>query len=559
MLQIEHIHNVKCRELGAGIVTIPRTAILHTGHRRASEEGAAAQASKKGLATGTGAQAVLSKERLVPAAVVNHPQKPTSRIAMEAAAQASVTAGSTVAQAAAAMASSLYQPASGQVHQAGYQQSPPESSAATVPGAQLSDEASEDSFLRRRHSSHKMRSPDATSIDAQVSQATGTQLQDHQPLLPLSDKLASETDLERACRAFEEDAETLSASKLFPNLPTAFDGETPQPVHGGTSQPPLSTASLPGTWPHKAPEKTSLSFSWLPAGVAAEEQEALELGAQRAGPYFLSNVAPVVDDVVEIDMQGGSRTAHAVSQSAPASRAVLPAAEGQLPAANRRANVGMPAIPSSPGTPPLRNGRKREDSEKQSLWDEAHSANEGEDPMGEAAATAGDHASEISAHPAAAPQKASGSTTHRSAIGADAQEPYTLTGVGHSLGGAALLMYIVQFRRSNRRHRLSRLVLLTPAGFIERLPVMLRPIAFVLPSILQVTTRLFPRVLSLPVFIPTALLRSLMFRLTADMKHLPALTNLIRYLPVYLEIVAFLTRLASPLCQGACSVPVQWT
>jgi pimeloyl-ACP methyl ester carboxylesterase len=113
-------------------------------------------------------------------------------------------------------------------------------------------------------------------------------------------------------------------------------------------------------------------------------------------------------------------------------------------------------------------------------------------------------------------------------MGADVQEPYTLTGVGHSLGGAALLMYIVQFRRSNRRHRLSRLVLLTPAGFIERLPAIIRPVAFMLPTILQLTTRLFPRVLSLPVFIPTALLRSLMFRLTADMKQIPALSTLIR-------------------------------
>jgi hypothetical protein len=117
-----------------------------------------------------------------------------------------------------------------------------------------------------------------------------------------------------------------------------------------------------------------------------------------------------------------------------------------------------------------------------------------------------------------------------SSVASDAQEPYTLTAVGHSLGGAALLMYIVQFRRSGRRHRLSRLVLLTPAGFIERLPAIIRPVAFVLPSILQITTRLFPRVLSLPIFIPTSFLRSLMFRLTADMKHLPALTSLIRYL-----------------------------
>ena len=49
-------------------------------------------------------------------------------------------------------------------------------------------------------------------------------------------------------------------------------------------------------------------------------------------------------------------------------------------------------------------------------------------------------------------------------------EPYRLRVVAHSLGGAALLIYAVQCRRQRRPHHIYRLILLTPAGFLQKIP-----------------------------------------------------------------------------------------
>ena len=50
------------------------------------------------------------------------------------------------------------------------------------------------------------------------------------------------------------------------------------------------------------------------------------------------------------------------------------------------------------------------------------------------------------------------------------QQPYRLRAVAHSLGGASLLMHVVLCCKQGRGHRLSRLILLTPAGFHMRIP-----------------------------------------------------------------------------------------
>ncbi len=50
-------------------------------------------------------------------------------------------------------------------------------------------------------------------------------------------------------------------------------------------------------------------------------------------------------------------------------------------------------------------------------------------------------------------------------------EPYRLRAVAHSLGGASLLVYAVMCRRLGRPHHLYRIILLTPAGFLEKIPL----------------------------------------------------------------------------------------
>jgi alpha-beta hydrolase superfamily lysophospholipase len=47
----------------------------------------------------------------------------------------------------------------------------------------------------------------------------------------------------------------------------------------------------------------------------------------------------------------------------------------------------------------------------------------------------------------------------------DDDQPYKLCAISHSLGGAAMIMYIVTRRIEEKPHRLSRLILLSPAGF----------------------------------------------------------------------------------------------
>lgn len=561
-MQIEHIHNVKCRELGAGIVTIPRSVHIPTAHKRPSEEGSVAQVAKNGAAASTGATAVLSRKRLVPppsetttanplTAAVKHTQQAVGRTEPPIGTPAGPSASSMVAQAAIAMTSSLFRASSGGLDRG--ERRMPTSSRVSCSGASTSSEALVGDVLRGRQPCRTIPAPDAASAPASINARVAGHndndpqpSQDKLPSLPLSEVattsspllLSPETELEGACRAFEEDVEEQAKNKVPPSLPTAFNLDSPLAARRSTSH----------EEPNPTPDKASMVFSWLPAGVAMAEQEALELGVQRTGPYFLSSTMPAIDDVVEIDMAGGSRgVGRTLSQSAPASRAVLPAAEDwrDAPTATPKARLSLPVVPSSPGTPPLPGTFKSEGISRRVSRNQQHMG-QGDAVASEAAAmngnvrvsaeSAGQSSHVPTSASAAAPQQgdanaaAANKPSRRSSIGSEAQEPYTLTGVGHSLGGAALLMYIVQFRRSNRRHRLSRLVLLTPAGFIERLPAIVRPVAFMLPTILQLTTRLFPGVLSLPVFVPTSVLRSLMFRLTADMKHIPALTNLIRCL-----------------------------
>ena len=55
--------------------------------------------------------------------------------------------------------------------------------------------------------------------------------------------------------------------------------------------------------------------------------------------------------------------------------------------------------------------------------------------------------------------------------GGVAELPYSISAVGHSLGGASLLIYAVTAARAGRSTGISRLILLTPAGFHHNCPI----------------------------------------------------------------------------------------
>ncbi|KAF7813801.1 Gastric triacylglycerol lipase [Senna tora] len=107
-------------------------------------------------------------------------------------------------------------------------------------------------------------------------------------------------------------------------------------------------------------------------------------------------------------------------------------------------------------------------------------------------------------------------------------QPYKLCAICHSLGGAGMIMYVITRRIEGKPHRLSRLVLLSPAGFhsdsnlgfsvVERLLLLVAPI-------------LSPFV---PAFyIPTRFFRMLLNKLARDLHNLPAVGGLVQTLMSY--------------------------
>lgn len=107
-------------------------------------------------------------------------------------------------------------------------------------------------------------------------------------------------------------------------------------------------------------------------------------------------------------------------------------------------------------------------------------------------------------------------------------QPYKLCAICHSLGGAGMIMYVVTRRIEGKPHRLSRLVLLSPAGFhhdsnlafsmVERLLLLLAPIL----------SRFVPAF-----YIPTRFFRMLLNKLARDLNNLPAVGGLVQTLMSY--------------------------
>ncbi|EFJ12557.1 hypothetical protein SELMODRAFT_123829, partial [Selaginella moellendorffii] len=103
--------------------------------------------------------------------------------------------------------------------------------------------------------------------------------------------------------------------------------------------------------------------------------------------------------------------------------------------------------------------------------------------------------------------------------------PYTLCGISHSLGGAAMLMYVVTARLEGRPHRLSRLILLSPAGFHEDSPWLFYILQYLIPLLGPVLRPLVPGI-----YIPTKFLRMVLNKLARDFQNYPALGGLVQLL-----------------------------
>ncbi|XP_078153224.1 uncharacterized protein LOC144548438 [Carex rostrata] len=107
-------------------------------------------------------------------------------------------------------------------------------------------------------------------------------------------------------------------------------------------------------------------------------------------------------------------------------------------------------------------------------------------------------------------------------------QPYKLFSICHSLGGAVMLMYVVTQRISNLPHRLSRLIMLSPAGFHEDLPLVFTMVEKFVVLLGPILAPLFPGL-----YIPTRFFRMLLNKLARDFHNYPGLGGLVQTLMGY--------------------------
>uniref|UniRef100_A0A2P2J6S5 Lipase 3-like isoform X2 n=2 Tax=Rhizophora mucronata TaxID=61149 RepID=A0A2P2J6S5_RHIMU len=111
---------------------------------------------------------------------------------------------------------------------------------------------------------------------------------------------------------------------------------------------------------------------------------------------------------------------------------------------------------------------------------------------------------------------------------ANGEQPYKLCAICHSLGGAAMLMYIITQRIEEKPHRLSRMILLSPAGFHHDSNIFFTAIEYLfllLAPILACTVPAF--------YIPTRFFRMLLNKLARDFHNYPAVGGLVQTIMSY--------------------------
>ncbi|KAL8492450.1 hypothetical protein ACS0TY_023870 [Phlomoides rotata] len=110
----------------------------------------------------------------------------------------------------------------------------------------------------------------------------------------------------------------------------------------------------------------------------------------------------------------------------------------------------------------------------------------------------------------------------------NADQPYKLCAIPHSLGGAVMLMYIVTRRIEEKPHRLSRMILLSPAGFHEDSNLVFTMAEWLFLSLSPIVSPLLPAF-----YIPTRFFRMLVNKLARDFHNLPAVGGLVQTLMSY--------------------------
>ncbi|KAA8542681.1 hypothetical protein F0562_023820 [Nyssa sinensis] len=110
----------------------------------------------------------------------------------------------------------------------------------------------------------------------------------------------------------------------------------------------------------------------------------------------------------------------------------------------------------------------------------------------------------------------------------DGDQPYKICAVCHSLGGAAILMYVITRRIEEKPHRLSRLVLLSPAGFHDDSNFAFTVVEYLLLLLAPILAPIVPSF-----YIPTRFCRMLLNKLARDFYNYPAVGGLVQTLISY--------------------------
>ncbi|GLT44160.1 hypothetical protein SLA2020_180740 [Shorea laevis] len=108
------------------------------------------------------------------------------------------------------------------------------------------------------------------------------------------------------------------------------------------------------------------------------------------------------------------------------------------------------------------------------------------------------------------------------------EQPYKLCAICHSLGGAAILMYVITCRIQEKPHRLSRLVLLSPAGFHDDSSLAFTTVEYLFCLLAPIMAPLVPAF-----YIPTRFFRMLLNKLARDFHNYPAVGGLVQTLMSY--------------------------
>ncbi|KAM7278545.1 hypothetical protein ACFE04_005679 [Oxalis oulophora] len=108
------------------------------------------------------------------------------------------------------------------------------------------------------------------------------------------------------------------------------------------------------------------------------------------------------------------------------------------------------------------------------------------------------------------------------------EQSYKLCAITHSLGGAGMLMYVITRRIEEKSHRLSRLILLSPAGFHDDSNFVFTMVEYIFLLLAPFLAKIVPAF-----YIPTRFFRMLLNKLARDFHNLPAVGGLVQTLMSY--------------------------